>query len=352
MRPSRLRVALRALASAGVMSLGVSAALLAQIRSGSGHPVAARLSKRGEVQLLDLKTGSAQRIYQSSAWVALKLSMAPTGRLLGLLEVAAGVVRGTGYATLPRATLVIIDTAGSVVRRIDADVANYTWCGPTCVAYISGPLQEFLETEAVPTGVGIADVVSGHIDRLLGPPWPSGFAYSRFDSSLYLAYANGLERRLEVRRYDLATGSLTPTSHKGIAFSDDGKFYLSYSYPSESEVPSPPRVYDALTDAEVVLSAPAQGVPIRWLPSGGSHLLIRKASTPPARAPAGPFQREPGRAVPSRTPAAPPDVDFVVYDVQSRLIVRSLRAQFPSWSAPSGVVPFESGGHADAIARP
>src|SRR2546425_9038181 len=42
----------------------------------------------------------------------------------------------------PRAELVVLDTAGAVVRRVAKDVVNYVWCGSMCLAFIRGSFNE------------------------------------------------------------------------------------------------------------------------------------------------------------------------------------------------------------------
>ena len=117
-------------------------------------------------------------------------------------------------------------------------------------------------------------------------------------------------------------------------FSPDAKYYLEYV---EGEF----HLYDSRTDREV--SLPTAAIPDRWVPTGGSRLLLRKRIPRP---PGLPPYVTPNRA------QGPVDVDYLVYDVESRQVVDSLRGRIPAWASPPGILPFVSGGRVNVISRP
>ncbi len=185
------------------------------VAGGSGHDL---------VQLLNAGTGAAKTIYTSSTWRTTNISISPAGTYIAFLEVDLGSLNG------PRRwiknTLVVLDTAGVVVRRIAGDVQRYGWCGSSCVACVTGVTDE-TDLHFQPTGALVVDVSTGSIKTWPIASWPYLFEYAVFDSSLYVAYGAPPNGDLVIARYDARRNEVVPTSHKGLAFSFDGRFYLS-----------------------------------------------------------------------------------------------------------------------------
>jgi len=297
--------------------------------------VFARLVTPNVVELIDPVSGAGRRIYQASSWSTTDLTVSPTGAYLGLLEVQAGIIEGVNYRVPPRAELVVLDTAGAVVRRVAKDVINYTWCGSACLAFIRGWYSENELHD--PTGAFVFSLATGTLHSI--PLLPQHLTWAPFDSSVYFGY--GDSTGWHVRRYHLPNGPLEATRHRDLDFSADGGYYL---HVVDSAGDRRVAVYETESDREVPI--PTGEIALRWLPSGGSLLLLREA---PRR-----VTRKPGDARPfvfPRTPG-PADADYAVYDVGARRLVGPLHGHIPPWASPQGVVPFVSGARVNVLSRP
>src|SRR5438552_1764521 len=249
------------------------------------RPLVARITPHSDVELLDLSTGRVRLLYKRSQWFSKDVSVSPDGRHVAFVQFDPGIEGGINVRLSQEVGLAILDTAGSIVYRIDAGVVRYAWCGPMCVAYLRGGSDESDQGFHV-TGAGIVDISTGAVEPLPGPPWPHALAYASFDSSIYLVYSTAAGEP-ELRRFDSSSHDVLPSSHKGMSFSEDGRFYLSYSDSPRLRR----RLYETQTDEEITTpDLESIGVAERWLPSGGSHLLVRKVApirppTPPSATP-------------------------------------------------------------------
>ena len=297
--------------------------------------VFARLVTPNVLELIDPVSGAGRRIYQASSWSTTGLTVSPTGAYLGLLEVQAGVIEGVNYRVPPRAKLVLLDTAGAVVRRVAKDVVNYVWCGSMCLAFIRGSFNEG-DLNYAPTGAFVLDLSTGTPHSIPARPYPHRLTWAPFDSSVYFGY--GDSTGWHVRRYHLPNGPLEARRHRGkdLSFSPDGRYYLRYEEGKHS-------LYDARTEQDIPL--PTVGVPDRWIPGGGHQLLLRKTLPRPAA-------REPYPTARVRLAGEPADADYLVYDVESRQVVDSLRGRIPAWASPPSILPFVSGARVTVISRP
>jgi len=287
--------------------------------------VFARLVTPNVVELIDPVSGAGRRIYQASSWSTMGLTVSPTGAYLGFLEVQAGM----------RAELIVLDTTGAVVRRVAKDVVNYVWCGSTCLAFIRGSFNEG-DLNYAPTGAFVLDLSTGTPHSIPARPYPHRLTWAPFDSSVYFGY--GDSTGWHVRRYHLPNGPLEARRHRGkdLSFSPDGRYYLRYEEGKHS-------LYDARTEQDIPL--PTVGVPDRWIPGGGHQLLLRKTLPRPAA-------REPYPTARVRLAGEPADADYLVYDVESRQVVDSLRGRIPAWASPPSILPFVSGARVTVISRP
>src|SRR5205807_1916875 len=86
-----------------------------------------------------------------------------------------------------------------------------------------------------------------------------------------------------------------------------------------------------------------KSVPDLWTPGGGHQLLLRKIVPRPPGLP--PY-------VTPNLAHGPVDVDYLVYDVESRRVVASLHGHITPWASPQGVVPFVSGTRVNVLSRP
>ncbi len=300
----------------------------------------ARLEPGNLVQLVDSSTGRSKTVYASPKWATRDLTVSPDGRRLALLEIDAGIVEGVNYRIPPRSELVILDASGTLLHRVARDVQRYVWCGTSCLAGILGTEDE-TDLGFRPIGAFVLDLATGDSSPLPGPPYPSQLTWAAFDSSVYLRYSGP-----RIVRYHLATRSLHETTHRDLHFSTDGKFYLHFP----SEPGERPRLYEAESDREVSANELlAQGTPVRWLPSGGAHLLIRREGA--GRKLPDDRNQGPPRAV--LLPAGPSgDLEYVIYDVGIHRPVKTFKGHFPRWGSPAGVVPYLSGTRVMAIKEP
>lgn len=299
----------------------------------------ARLVSPNIVELIDPVSGAGRRIYQSPSWSTNGLTVSPAGAHLGLLEVRAGIIEGGNYKIPPRAELVVLDTAGAIVRRVADDVVNYVWCGSTCLAFIRGTQTE-TDLNYSPTGTFIFNLKTGALDSL--PIRPHYLKWAPFDNAVY--FNVGTASGWQVLRYGLSGRRLEVTRHHDFRFSPDGRYYFHPANMSdERDV-----VYESRSDGAVAL--PPATIPDRWLPRGGALIVLRKAPPPRSLKPGEAPYLPPLARV---RPAGPPvDVEYLVYDVATGRVVDSLHGQFPRWSSPEGVVPFISNGRLTSITQP
>jgi len=295
------------------------------------------------VDVLNPVTGATRTVYRSTRWATRDLTVSPTGVYLGLLELDAGIVEGHQYRVSPRSELIVLDTNGLVVQRIARDVQRYAWCGSSCLVYVIGGSDE-TDLGFHPSGAAISDFVTGQRTALAGPPWPYEVTWAPFDNSVYLEYP-GPGGAAQIFRFPLPTGPLTLTGHRDLVFSFDGKFYLSSGGHPEQR----PQVYSSETDRELTLSdLDRLGVPVQWLPSGSSDLLVRPSV--PVQKPSRPV--DPRKTFVFTQGGSPPDQDYSVYDVATHRVVRSLHGYFAPWASPPWIVPFLSKGRINVIVHP
>ncbi len=306
--------------------------------------VFARLRSGNVVEIIDPATGRGRPVYHSPRWATRDVSVSPDGGLLGLIEVEEGRLEGSQYRVPPLPELLVLDTAGAVVRRVAKGVQSYVWCGNRCLVYILGEYSEG-DVAFVPESAFTYDVASARATPIPGSIRPMDLSWAPFDSSMYFKVFRTAPSQSSVYRYHVPTGTLSGTPHLDIHFSASGRYYVHARDDGDRRL----RVYDAGTDLEVQLpELTAAGVPVRWVFTGPNDLLIVRSHAPVA--PSGPL---PGRRPPPMRPVdVGRDVDYAIFDVESRTIVRSLHGQLPPWSAPAGSVPFLSGGRISAISRP
>ncbi len=293
------------------------------------------------VERIDPVSGRGRQIYRSSRWSTRDLTVSLDGQHLGLIEVDRGVVQGHNYQTAPAAQLLVIDTSGAVVRRIEEDVQRYVWCGADCVAYIAGTANESDYGFAPAPGIHVYNLASGTSSVIASNLYPYQLVWAPFDSSVYFK-ASGPGNGVRVFRLTIATGVVTPTPVRDLSFSADGRYSLHY--PNTADIGF--HLFETLTNKEVRLPDSSRFTPIQWLPSGPSHLLLIKRFDERRRGPGA--LGEPLAA----TGDLDADRDYVVYDVATQHVVGSLHGHVPRWSSRPGVVPFVSGGKPRLVSQP
>lgn len=321
---------------------GATPSLASQTR---GQTIVARLQPGNQVEIVDPMTGKARSVYRSPRWATRDLTVSPDGELLGLVEVEQGQVEGSGYRVLPASELVVLNTTGSIVRRVAKRVQRYVWCGNTCLAYIVGDYSEG-GPGFIPESAFVHNLASSSATLVSESLRPVDLRWAQFDSSVYLKVYRTAPDQARIYRYHLATAALSSTPNLDLHFSASGRYYLHLPDESDQQF----RLYDVRTNREVRVSELAAiGVPLEWVFTGPNHLLIARASTAPRLAqPPGGLRRPP----PKPALDSGRDVDYAIFDLDARRIVRSLRGRLLRWSAPAGTVLFLTGGRLNAILRP
>ncbi|MGH7426856.1 MAG: hypothetical protein ACREMW_06885 [Gemmatimonadales bacterium] len=246
------------------------------------------------------------------------------------------------------ARVVILTVEGKAVRKSAREAHRYTWCcDGSSLAYVAGRDNES-DLGFVPEGVFILDVTSGEERSVPGLEKAYVAHWASFDTSLYVRSTGPVR----VYRYQVQTGSLTPSSHLDIFFSPAGDYYLHF--PDDE---SRARLRDARSDREVPLPDPAlMRVPGWWVDRGdhtdelrlvgwalgtGSVLLFtRGKAVAYGQAPPG------GIRLARREP-----IEHFLYDVGRRRVVRRFSGEIPAWSAPRGALPVLSKGRIDVIVK-
>lgn len=302
--------------------------------------VLAKLEARKVVTVIDRTTRVERRVYETSAQALTDLTVSPRSTYLAVLEHHEA---GSGLYE-PR--VVVLTADGNVVWRSAHEAHRYTWCcDGSSLAYVAGRDNES-DLGFVPEGLFILDAASGEERLVPGLEKAYVVHWASFDTSLYVRSTGPVP----VYRYQVQTGSLTPSPHLDILFSPAGDYYLHF--PDDE---SRPRLRDARSDREVAFPDPAlMGVPGWWvdrgdhtdelrligwaLESGNVLLFTRSKAVAIGQAPPG------GARLARRQP-----IEHFLYDVERRRIVRRLSGEIPAWSAPPGALPVLSKGRIDVI---
>jgi hypothetical protein len=292
----------------------------------------ARVEEHTWVSLIDPASGASRRVHHAAATAIDGLMIAPNQARLSFIEVHAGRAAGEP----PTHQLVVIDTAGRVVSRVERNVYPYTWCGVRCLAYIVGEDYEG-GVGFKPQNAYTLDLKTGTETVIEGIPSAYALAWAPFDTSVYFkifAAVNGSR----VLRYSVNNGSVTPTPYKDFAFSPSGRHYL-HQQDQENDTA---KVYETATNRMVALpGASTVGELAGWVFDQGDYLLLARRQTPRA---------DPGVAGIRR--GSPGPVELAVYDVQSRRVVRKLEGELAPWARPRGSLALLVGDRVNVIDRP
>lgn len=302
--------------------LGVLIVVVQQTEMASA--VLARIDEERRVVLLDVGSRKEQVIYRSQAHAAYGLRFSPAAGRLAIVESTRG--RDGDQESFKR-RLAVMDRSGTVLFTLGEDVQVYTWCGEDCVAYITGVDSE--DRGFIPRGVFVRSPLRGSSTEITGVPAPRSIGWAPFNDSIYV-----VSNRRTVYRASVTGGSAVATRHKGIGFSPSGKYYLhQHDY---GDV----RLYWTETDTLVPLpEAPAFGEMGGWAFDHGDYLV---------------FGKRPRPATPSQgiRRGRPGPVEYTIYDVNNRRVVRRLSWAPTQWTGPRGVLPILVRGRVQVLSMP
>ncbi|MDP3911126.1 MAG: hypothetical protein Q8Q14_12115 [Gemmatimonadales bacterium] len=321
------------IAASAVSAIAIATAVIASAATQTGRPrFLVRVEPGNWVTLLDPTTGATRRIYHSEAAAITGLSIAPRQDRLTFIEVFAS---GDPRKALPH-EFIIIDSTGKLVSRIQRDVRTYTWCGDDCIAYIVGENYEG-GLGFIPHGVFRLDLRGGTETAIELVPPPYALTWVPLDTSLYF---KGFSRwnGASVVRYGLLNRSLSPTSYKDFRFSPSGRHYIER--PDEGWDTT--RVYETATNHRVSLpESPILGEPGGWVFGHGDYLLFGRRLPP--------LHVTPGEGIRRGVPGP---VEYRIYDVSARRVVRKLPGEVAAWAAPRGFLPIVVEGRVVVLSKP
>lgn len=284
--PRAIAFMLAVLPPAGVADAQGPVAVLARIEDRT------RVGPRNRVVIQDPVTRADREVYRSDGHIPYQLATSPDGRYLSFIE----VVSQTGPG---KRRLTVIEPSGQIVRLLGESsiyaargIREHLWCcGADTLAIITGGLVDdsppMGESTTLPYGLSLVDVRTGAAMPIEGLRFPLQIYWAAFDSSLYIKdppdAALGARGPVmsTVYRYHLPTHALSRTTHRGIFFSPDGKYYFN------SGIHEAFQLYRTADDQEVtaLLAVPRHhlGAEGRWMP-GADHVLVfieKPAPQPP-----------------------------------------------------------------------
>lgn len=261
--------------------------------------------------------------------------------------------------SVARPRVVVLTPQGSVVARSTRAARTYVWCcGGQHIAYVAG---EPTESGGRPSGVYTLDVRTGAETAVPGLGSAYELHWGSFDNALY-AKVPGPVR---VVRYTQSDGRVTPTRHRDIDFSPQGRHYLHF--PDDDDIVA--RLYDAARDVDVPLPAPSDlGLSGEWTPhrSRLQWFSTSQARKEELRIVGWAFDQGEillftlNRVIPSDTGSPPPGrlrratrepIEHVLFDVRTRRIVGRIRGQLLPWAAPRGALPIQAAGRIHATTK-
>lgn len=265
------------------------------------------------VQLVEAGGGTVRELYHSPAWHAAHAKLEPGGRRVALLE-------WDRSPTTQHSALVVLQQSGRIAARLAREVQRYVWCGPGCLAYITGAYREGMDG-FVPDGLYHLDLTTGITTPIPGVPYPVDLHWADFDSTLYVR-TRVLKEGAGVMRYHLGTHVLTGTALKSIRLSPTGRYFLYTPAFTDSLL-----VLKTADNAEVSLGKLRRdATPIQWV--GGERDLLLAVKREPR--PAGSNDGIPRPVVGDMNPP----LTYLLYDVEQGRVVRSARGRLTTWESP------------------
>jgi hypothetical protein len=196
------------------------------------------LGGMSEERTLLFRTPNNNRVYVLNPWTLQKellyecaenswlhdLKVSPSGKYIGIIKTERGVTPPGSHelSVLPRNSLVIIDTAGNEIARLDEDVRKFSWSPDgEKIAYIAGTYYEG-DVGFIPSHVGIFDVGAGTSEVIMrGRDLGREIRWARHDGNIYMI-CPGYVCRYDVRR---GTFEEMPPWHS-LDLSPDGRYYI------------------------------------------------------------------------------------------------------------------------------
>jgi murein endopeptidase len=289
----------------------------------------------------DPATRRATVLYRTPRDVVFELAVSPDNRFTAALESTDGVVAEGEYVVPPTNELVILDGRGRVVRRVQANVQQYSFSPDgQKVAYLTGSYYEG-GVGFLPEGVFILDVASGATERVDAEDvYELDWGAARENSLVLRALARSPERR--VLRYDARTRRISAVPSGAFHRSPDGQFYLKKPYELIEEGTCQPerkpddcfQVVDQRTGRPVSLPSRDLGQPVSWAGGEGHLLLLSKQER---------TRREQtlrlGRtSVRGRLPAAVTRAESNLWDPGTARVVRKIPGAAVTGELPGGWV--------------
>lgn len=316
-----------------------------------------RLSDRNRVVVRDPRTGLDREIYRSEGHIPYEVTLSSDGRYVAFLEVR-------GPAGNPMHRLVVVDVSDRVVRFFGETpfygasglsirgIREFTWCcGPNKLATLAGRLGEpapIDETRSLPSGVSVIDVPTGTEVRIEGVRLPQQIHWAAFDSSLYIKDAPPPEARGKpgvrtwpVYRYHVPSARLSLTTHLGVYFSPDGKYYFDTGvYEASRSFTLYQTANDQDLTAQLALPRHHLGPEGGWLP-GADHVLIF-VEKPAPQAPRAQQTDRSFAATPTRTPQVYPDRWNLLVDAETGRVINRFQGDIRAgWKTNVRALPVE-----------
>ena len=311
-----------------------------------------RVGPRDRVVARDPRTGADREVYRSEGLIPFEATVSPDARYASFLE----VVRPVGH---PKRRLVVIElVSGQTVRVLGESathaprgIREYTWCcDADQLVVIVGPVGEpgFPgESTTLAAGVLVIDVRTGSEVRIEGVWRPQQVHWAAFDSSLYIKGAPQVAPGTRgpvawpVYRYHVPSGRLSLTTHRGVFFSPDGKYYFDTGvYEASGRFQLYRTADDQEVTAQLAIAHHHLGPEGGWLP-GAEHALVFIEKPAPRKAEP-PHRGDTARLMDRRAPQLYPDRWNLAVDAENGRVIERFQGDLKiGWRTNAPALPVE-----------
>lgn len=252
-----------AVSAAGAPSISFSKETQRLLFGGLDHP---DRSKRDFGALYATSPGGNPVVLRRIEGGVLAVEAAPRGPLIAVIEEISRPDRLN-----PR--LAILDAQGAVLHLI-SDVQSFSWeSSGRRIAYVTGTQTNHRFDS---TGIWILDIQSGVSQRV----YPTGLDvhWAAWDENIYIYVDPSQGSRttpVEVVRYEPELKRSVETSHRGIYFSPDGKYYYRGSYHDDLGGEVFERAGDKLISLPSLSKIDGPPIGIGWV---GQHVLVSRSA--------------------------------------------------------------------------